>query len=69
MTSSRKIIGLAGLLFLLGIYCVICVFIATRFLPENKLVELIFYPIAGVIWIFPAAKIIRWMQTPVDPEE
>ena len=69
MTSSRKIIGLIGLLFLLGIYCAICVFIATEFLPENRLVELIFYPVVGVIWIFPAAKIVRWMQTPADLKE
>ncbi|MBO0332974.1 DUF2842 domain-containing protein [Sneathiella sp. CAU 1612] len=69
MTSSRKLIGLFGLLFLLVIYCAICVYIAVQFLPENKLAELIFYPVVGVIWIFPAAKIIRWMQTPIDPEQ
>ena len=69
MTSSRKMIGLIGLLVLLIIYCAICVYIAVQFLPENKLVELIFYPLAGVIWIFPAAKIIKWMQAPTTPND
>lgn len=66
--QSRKIIGLAGLMALLAVYCIICVFIAVQFLPDSKLAELIFYPVAGVIWIFPAMKIIRWMQSDPEPE-
>ncbi|MFC4271406.1 DUF2842 domain-containing protein [Sneathiella chungangensis] len=62
--NSRKIIGLAGLLVLLTAYCAICLFIAVQFLPANKLAELIFYPLAGVIWIFPAMRIVKWMQSP-----
>ncbi|WP_339635839.1 DUF2842 domain-containing protein [uncultured Sneathiella sp.] len=61
--QSRKIIGLLVLITLLALYCGICVFIAVQFLPDSKLAELIFYPVAGVIWIFPAMKIIRWMQS------
>lgn len=63
---TRKIIGLAVLLLMLAIYCVGCVFVAVQFLPESKLVELIFYPLAGIIWIFPAIRIVRWMQSPPD---
>ncbi|MCF8467605.1 MAG: DUF2842 domain-containing protein [Sneathiella sp.] len=62
----RKIAGLAGLLALLVIYCLICLYIAVQFLPESKLAELIFYPFAGVIWIFPAMKIVKWMQSPQE---
>ncbi|MZR30020.1 DUF2842 domain-containing protein [Sneathiella litorea] len=69
MTPSRKIIGLIGLLSLLTIYCAICVFIAVQFLPDNKVAQLVFYPFAGIIWIFPAAKIIKWMQMPLDKEK
>ncbi len=51
------------LMALLAVYCGICVFIAVQFLPDSKLAELIFYAVAGVIWIFPAMKIVRWMQS------
>ena len=64
--KTRKIVGLAGLLLLLTVYCLVCVYIAVQFLPENKLAELIFYPAAGVIWIFPAMKIVKWMQPPEE---
>jgi len=37
-------------------------YIAVNFLPESKIAELIYYPVAGVIWIFPAMKIVKWMQ-------
>ncbi|WP_339714388.1 DUF2842 domain-containing protein [uncultured Sneathiella sp.] len=66
--QSRKIIGLLVLIALLALYCGICVFIAVQFLPDSKLAELIFYPVAGVIWIFPAMKIIRWMQSTSEVE-
>ena len=66
--QSRKIIGLLVLITLLALYCGICVFIAVQFLPDSKLAELIFYPVAGVIWIFPAMKIIRWMQSTSEVE-
>ncbi|WP_340148380.1 DUF2842 domain-containing protein [uncultured Sneathiella sp.] len=61
--QSRKVIGLVVLMALLAVYCGICVFIAVQFLPDSKLAELIFYAVAGVIWIFPAMKIVRWMQS------
>ena len=69
MTSSRKMVGLVGLLVLLTIYCALCVYIAVQFLPDNKLAEVVFYPVAGVIWIFPAAKIGKWMQAPASPDD
>ena len=63
---SRKIIGLIGLLALLAVYCAICVYVAVQFLPDSKWADVIFYPIVGVIWIFPAAKIVKWMQASSD---
>jgi len=56
--------GLISLVMLLAIYSLLCMLIAVHYLPDSKLAELIFYPIVGVIWIFPAMKIVRWMQAP-----
>jgi hypothetical protein len=33
----------------------------------SKLVELVFYVVAGLAWVIPAGLLIRWMQRP-DPE-
>lgn len=65
--NIRKLSGLAFLLIMLLIYSLACMYIAVNFLPESKLAELVFYPVVGIIWIFPAMKIVKWMQSP--PEE
>ncbi|MEH6527636.1 MAG: DUF2842 domain-containing protein [Sneathiella sp.] len=62
--NTRKAVGMAILIFLLVIYCLACMLIAVQFLPDSKIAELIYYPIVGVIWIFPAMKIVKWMQPP-----
>jgi len=62
--NSRKIIGLCILLILLVAYSFGAMLIAIHYLPESRWAELIYYPLAGVFWIFPAMKIVRWMQPP-----
>ncbi len=31
-------------------------------LPAHWAVETVFYAAAGILWIFPAARLTRWMQ-------
>jgi len=62
----RKFTGLVVLLVLLSVYCLLCMYIAVNWLPDSKLAELVYYPVVGVIWIFPAMKIVKWMQPPLD---
>jgi len=65
--NTRKALGMAILILLLVVYSLACMLIAVQFLPDSKIAELIYYPIVGVIWIFPAMKIVKWMQPP-DPQ-
>lgn len=60
--NSRKIIGLCALLILLAVYSLGAMLVAVHYLPESRWAELAYYPLAGVLWIFPAMKIVRWMQ-------
>ena len=56
---------LAGTIFLilgLAIYAAIAVAIAHFFLPEQTLIDISFYALAGIIWIWPAAWLTRWMS-------
>ncbi|MCW5749919.1 MAG: DUF2842 domain-containing protein [Alphaproteobacteria bacterium] len=59
---GRKFLGLAGLLAGLLLYAAFMVTIAVRALPDHWLAELIFYPLAGLLWLLPAVPLVRWMQ-------
>jgi len=63
----RKILGLVLFLVLVVVYSFAAMLVAVHLLPDNKWAELAFYPVVGVVWIFPAMKIVRLML-PGDPE-
>lgn len=69
MVRTRKFVGLILLLLLVTVYSFAAMLIAVNFLPENKLLELIYYALAGIGWIFPAMWIIRWMRAFADDEK
>ncbi|OUR80712.1 hypothetical protein A9Q83_00260 [Alphaproteobacteria bacterium 46_93_T64] len=59
--KNRKVIGLFLFLAFVVIYSFAAMLLAVHVLPDNKWAELAFYPIVGVVWIFPAMKIVRLM--------
>lgn len=58
---TKKLVGSLVLIFGLIVYIVLASQIGAR-LPHIMLVELPFYVIAGLAWIFPARSIIAWMH-------
>lgn len=59
---TRKLVGTVLLLVVLTIYSLLVMLAAAAVLPGGgKLVELIFYAIAGVAWVLPAGYLIKWM--------
>lgn len=61
--STRKLIGAIALLLFVGFYCLLVMALATSRLAEmGGFVELLFYAGAGLLWVPPAALIIRWME-------
>lgn len=68
MVRTRKFIGLILLLALVTVYSFAAMLIAVHYLPEHKLLELVYYALAGVGWIFPAMWIIRWMRAFAEDE-
>ncbi|MFC3078192.1 DUF2842 domain-containing protein [Phenylobacterium terrae] len=58
---TRKFIGLFGILAFLGAYVVAATVIAD-FLPDNRLVELAYFVIAGTFWFIPILPLITWMN-------
>lgn len=49
------------------VYIVAAVTVANRYLPDHWLAELVFYPLAGFLWIFPAIWIIGWTKKDQEP--
>ena len=58
----RILFGTLGLIFGLAVYALLVMRLAIAVLPENRLVEAIFYLVTGLAWIFPAARLTKWMQ-------
>jgi hypothetical protein len=56
----RILFGGIGLLVGLGVYAAAAMAIAVR-LPQNAALDFGFYALAGLLWIFPAALLTRWM--------
>ena len=65
---TRKLIGTVLLLVLIVVYsfAAVAVAIAMQIQNANKFAELIYYIVAGTLWVIPAGAIIWWMQQ-ADP--
>lgn len=65
---TRKLVGTILLLIVLSIYALAVMLAAAAVLPDGgKIVELIFYAVAGIAWVVPAGFLIKWMYA-VPPE-
>lgn len=62
---TRKFIGAVLLMLFVGIYAVLVMaFGSSRLMTLGWFVNLLFYVAAGLLWVPPAAWLIRWMQKP-----
>jgi hypothetical protein len=63
---QRKLAGTVALLVLIFVYAMIALAVAVVLQVQNanKLVELLYYVIAGLLWVLPAGLMIKWMQRP-----
>ena len=67
-TIARTFSHTILLIVILIIYALAVMLAAAAVLPEGgKIVELIFYAVAGLAWVLPAAYLIKWMYA-VPPE-
>ena len=63
---TRKLAGAIALLVLIFVYAVLALAVAVVLQVQNanKIVELAYYVIAGLLWVLPAGVLIKWMQKP-----
>jgi hypothetical protein len=58
----RILVGTLTLILGLAIYGLAVMTFAVHLLPGNWIVQIIFYALAGIAWVWPAAWLTRWMQ-------
>lgn len=63
---KRKLIGTITLLALIVVYALLALAVAIvlQVRDANKIAELVYYVVAGLLWVVPAAWLISWMQKP-----
>ena len=62
---------LYGTLLLIGglaVYALLVMKLAVTLLPDNQAAELVYYAVTGTLWLYPAAKLTRWMQDVPPPD-
>jgi len=64
----RVLVGVVVLVAGLGVYALLVMRLAGAILSENPVVELVFYAVAGTLWLFPAIRLTRWMQASQDDD-
>ncbi len=63
---TRKFLGAILLFLLIAVYASLAVAVAIVLQVQNanKGLELLYYVVAGLLWVLPAGALIKWMQTP-----
>lgn len=66
---TRKLLGTIILLVFIIIYALLAMMAAIVLQVQgSKLVEVIYYFVAGLAWLPPAGLVIWWMQQPDPPK-
>jgi hypothetical protein len=58
----RILVGSIALVLGLAAYGLIVMAIAVHWLPSQAVIEIVYYTIAGIAWVWPAARLTGWMQ-------
>jgi len=61
---TKKFFGMLILLFGFFFYAILAITIAD-YIPSNKILQIIYFAVAGIIWVFPVRPLMIWMNS--DP--
>ena len=59
----RKPVGMLAILAIIVIWCAAVISLSATVGGWHWLVQLLFYVVAGIIWIAPLKPLLRWMET------
>ncbi|PLX39326.1 MAG: DUF2842 domain-containing protein [Hyphomicrobiales bacterium] len=67
---TRKFIGMWVLVAFVIVYSLTAMLLASIILPDKATwVQIVYYMVAGFLWVIPCAPLITWMQKPNPGEE
>lgn len=67
-SRSRRLIGRTFLVLFVVVYIAIAMVIGGEFFPaRHPVVQILYFAVAGILWVFPAMWIIKWSRG--GPEE
>ena len=62
---TRKLVGTFIIVPFIVVYTFMAMLVAVSVLPGSSgLTQLIYYVVAGLVWIIPVGWVIRWMVRP-----
>lgn len=62
---TRKLVGTVVLLAFIIIYALAAMMVAMAMqVNASKLAEMVYYVVAGLLWVIPAAALVSWMSRP-----
>lgn len=61
--STRSVVGMFGVLALIAVWAVIVASFASQIARLWFPLQMLIYVVAGLVWIFPAMPIMRWIVT------
>jgi hypothetical protein len=62
-SRTRKAVGCFALLAYLAVYAVLAASLGVALAPPLPMwAELVYYAIAGIVWVFPLRPLFRWMN-------
>lgn len=62
---TRKLVGTVLLLAFLFAYALLAMLVAVVLqVRESRVIEVLYYALAGFAWVLPAGLLIRWMHRP-----
>ena len=67
---ARKFTGAILLILLIAVYALLALAAAVvlQIRQANGFVELVYYVVAGLLWVLPAGLLIKWMAKPDVPK-
>jgi membrane protein implicated in regulation of membrane protease activity len=65
----RKAIGGIAILAFMLMYIAVAAVIGDRVAKEHWAIQLVFFPVAGLLWIIPLKPLLQWIHAKDGPSE
>lgn len=65
----RKAIGALAILAFMAMYIAVAAVVGDRVAKEHWVIQMLFFPVAGLLWIAPLRPLLKWIHAKDGPVE